>query len=188
MSGRDKFQSYKGMINIFVALIRVLPKKNREYLLSLTRNIKNLKGLGLRYIVFKSLCASCGENVAIFEGVYIKNSAKISVGNNVSVHPMSYIEGGGGLDIGSDVSIAHGVTIMTINHGYKSKDIPIKYQDSIPKKVVVGNNVWIGARAVILPGVTIGDGCVVAAGAVVTKDITERSVVAGVPARRIKGR
>lgn len=188
MSGRDKFQRYKGIMNVFISLVALLPLKIRKRLMSSTRKMKNIKGIGVRYVLFKSISAGCGENVAIFEDVIINNCENISVGSNVSIHPMTYLEGRGGLDIGNDVSIAHGVTIMTTNHGYQSLDIPIKYQDSISKKVTIGNDVWIGARAVILAGVTIGDGSIVAAGAVVTKDISSRTVVAGVPAKTIKKR
>lgn len=188
MSGRDKFQRHKGIMNVFIYLMALLPLKIRKYLMSSTRKIKNIKGIGIRYAVFKSISAGCGENVAIFEDVILNTCENISVGSNVSIHPMTYLEGRGGLDIGNDVSIAHGVTIMSTNHGYQRTDLPIKYQDSIFKKVTIGNDVWIGARAVILAGVTIGDGSIVAAGAVVTKDVSSRTVVAGVPAKIIKKR
>ena len=74
------------------------------------------------------------------------------------------------------------MVIATLNHGLTPKN----RQDLIPQKVVIGKNVWIGAHATILPGVTIGDNCVIGAGAVVSKDIPSDCVAVGVPARVVK--
>jgi acetyltransferase-like isoleucine patch superfamily enzyme len=112
----------------------------------------------------------------------------MEIGNNVSIHPMCYIEAKGGLVIGNDVSIAHGVTIMTTTHIYDKTDIPIKDQGSVANNVVIKDNVWIGAKATLLCGITVNQGAIVGAGAVVTKTIPANAVVAGVPARIIKMR
>lgn len=78
--------------------------------------------------------------------------------------------------------IGHQVVIATLNHDFD----PSKRAEMTAKKVVLGKNVWVGSHATILPGVTVGDGSIIAAGAVVTKDVPERCIAAGVPARVIK--
>lgn len=92
----------------------------------------------------------------------------------------------GPVTIGSHVNLAQGITVTALNHNFENPDLRIDEQGVSTKPVVIGNDVWIGANAVILPGVTIGEHCVVAAGAVVTKDVPPRSLVGGVPAKVIK--
>ena len=88
--------------------------------------------------------------------------------------------------IGSHVNLAQGITVTALNHNFEETDKRIDEQGISTKPVVIGDDVWIGANAVILPGVTIGSHCVVAAGAVVTKDVPAHSLVGGVPAKLIK--
>ena len=81
------------------------------------------------------------------------------------------------------------VVILTLNHEYSDIHKPIGWQGMKPrKKVTIGNDVWLGQRVMIMPGVTIGNGSIVAAGAVVTKDIPPYSIVGGVPAKVLKNR
>lgn len=88
--------------------------------------------------------------------------------------------------IGNHVNLAQGITVSALNHNFEDKNKRIDEQGITTKPVMIGNDVWIGANAVVLPGVTIGKHCVVAAGAVVTKDVPDNSLVAGVPAKLIK--
>ena len=88
--------------------------------------------------------------------------------------------------IGNHVNLAQGITVTALNHNYADSSRRIDEQGISTKPVVIGDDVWIGANAVILPGVTIGRHVVVAAGAVVTKDVPDYSLVAGVPAKVIK--
>ena len=92
----------------------------------------------------------------------------------------------GPVRIGSHVNLAQGITVTALNHNFKDSDKRIDEQGVSTNPVTIGNDIWIGANAVILPGVTIGDHSVVAAGAVVTKDVPAHSLVAGVPAKVIK--
>ena len=92
----------------------------------------------------------------------------------------------GPVTIGSHVNLAQGITITALNHNFEDKNKRIDEQGVSTKPVVIGDDVWIGANAVILPGVTIGKHAVVAAGAVVTTDVPENTVVGGVPAKVIK--
>ena len=82
--------------------------------------------------------------------------------------------------------LAQGITVSALNHNFEDKNKRIDEQGITTKPVMIGDDVWIGANAVILPGVTIGKHCVVAAGAVVTKDVPDNSLIAGVPAKLIK--
>lgn len=90
--------------------------------------------------------------------------------------------------IGRNVIMGPDVKIYTKNHRFESLDIPIQYQGHTEEKVVIGNDVWIGANTVILPGVTVEDHVIIAAGSVVTKDVPCYAVVGGIPAKVIKYR
>ena len=92
----------------------------------------------------------------------------------------------GPVEIGSHVNLAQGITVTALNHNFSDASKRIDEQGVSTTPVTIEDDVWIGANAVILPGVTIGEHCVVAAGAVVTKDVPPHSLVAGVPAKVIK--
>lgn len=92
----------------------------------------------------------------------------------------------GPVTIGSHVNLAQGITVTALNHNFEDSDKRIDEQGVSTAPVIIEDDIWIGANAVILPGVTIGNHSVVAAGAVVTKDIPPHSLVAGVPAKIIK--
>ena len=106
----------------------------------------------------------------------------ISFGNRVDVGENVVIRGGGGISIGNDVLIAAGAALVSEGHPVN----PPRWGRNVSKPIRIGNEVWIGANAVVLPGVTIGDGSIVAAGAVVSCDVPDNVVVAGVPARVIR--
>ena len=92
----------------------------------------------------------------------------------------------GPVEIGDNVNLAQGITVTALNHNFNDTNKRIDEQGVSTNPVTIEDDVWIGANAVILPGVTIGNHCVIAAGAVVTKDIPPHSLVAGVPAKVIK--
>lgn len=92
----------------------------------------------------------------------------------------------GPVTIGSHVNLAQGITVTALNHNFSNPQQRIDEQGVSTQPVNIGDDVWIGANAVILPGVNIGNHCVVAAGAVVTKDVPDNTLVAGVPAKPIK--
>ena len=92
----------------------------------------------------------------------------------------------GPVEIGSHVNLAQGITVTALNHNFSDTSKRIDEQGVSTNPVTIEDDVWVGANAVILPGVTIGEHCVVAAGAVVTKDVPPHSLVAGVPAKVIK--
>lgn len=188
MRGRDKFAKFKSVISFCSKMLNIFPKKMQRTMLVKFRNVTGLKGIVLRYMLLKNLCASCGDNVSVHPGVYIFNPQNLKIGDNVSIHPMSYIEAYGGITIRSDVSIAHNVTIMSVTHNFENKEIPINNQGITGMPVEICDNVWIGAKAVILGNVKVSRGCVIGASALVNKDTQENAVYAGVPARFIKNR
>ncbi len=122
------------------------------------------------------------ETFGLFPPFYTDFGKNITVGKNVFINSGCCFQDQGGITIGDGCLIGHQVVLATLNHDL----LPENRANMIAKPIVLGKNVWIGAHATILSGVTIGDNAVIAAGAVVTKDVPENSVAAGVPARIIK--
>jgi len=112
----------------------------------------------------------------------------ITIGDHSTVNPFCILYGHGGLNIGNGVRIAAHTVIIPANHNYEDPDAYIYTQRITKKGIRIMDDVWIGSGAKILDGVTIGKGAVVGAGAVVTKDVSDYMVVAGVPAKIIKCR
>lgn len=123
-----------------------------------------------------------GENFGLFPPFYTDCGINITVGKNVFINSCCCFQDQGGIEIGDGTMIGHQVVIATLNHDL----IPENRQDMVARKVKIGKNVWIGSHATILQGVSIGDNAVVAAGSVVTCDVPENAIVAGVPAKTKK--
>lgn len=143
-------------------------------------------GNRLRRLFYKFYLKKTGYNLTVSVNVHIEVPKNITIGNNCSFNRGCWISGGGGLEIGNDVIVGPKVIIHSANHNYSDFTIPIRVQGHIFKKVTIFNNVWIGAGAIILPGVTINSNCIVGAGAVVTKDVPSNCIVGGSPAKIIK--
>lgn len=120
--------------------------------------------------------------VRVFPPLYADFGKNIHLGENVFINDCCHFQDHGGVTLGDGCQIGHGVVFATLNHGLAPQDRHTTY----PAPIVLGRNVWVGANATILQGVTIGDNAVVAAGAVVTKDVAANTVVGGVPARLIR--
>jgi acetyltransferase-like isoleucine patch superfamily enzyme len=142
-------------------------------------------GIFLRSAVYKSLFKKLGENVVIMEGTKILYFENIKIGDYCSLNEQCYLHGKGNITIGSWVRIGWNVSLITIKHRFSDRTTKIKKQGISISPIVIGDDVWIGANAIILEGVTIGTGAVIAAGAVVTKEVPEYAIVAGVPAKII---
>ena len=145
--------------------------------------------LGSKYIrrffcgmIFKRM----GKNVNIENGAFFSSGREIEIGDNSGLGLDCRVTGP--LKIGNNVMIGPDVMIFTQNHGTERLDIPMRMQTGAKKPVSIGDDVWIAARVIILPGITIGNGAILAAGAVVTKDVPEYAVVGGNPAKIIKFR
>lgn len=122
------------------------------------------------------------DGFRLFPPIYTDFGKNIHLGKNVFINSGCCFQDQGGIDIGDDCLIGHQVVFATLNHDPE----PQKRGNNIAKPIKLGQNVWIGAHATILPGVSIGDHAIVAAGAVVNKDVPAFSIVAGVPAKIIK--
>ena len=107
----------------------------------------------------------------------------VSIGTGTRINADVILDCRGGIEIGDHVSISPQVAIVTADHDHQAADFALRH-----RRVVIEDHVWIGMRATILPGVRVGRGAVVAAGAVVTRDVEPGSIVAGVPARRVAQR
>lgn len=122
------------------------------------------------------------SSFGLFPPFYSDFGKNITVGKNVFINSGCRFQDQGGITIGDGTLIGHNVVLATLNHDFSAKNRSTLH----PAPIVIGKNVWIGANATIVPGVTIGDGSIIAAGAVVTKDVPENAVVGGVPAKIIK--
>ena len=112
----------------------------------------------------------------------------IKIGDRTTFNNDCFFGCAGGIEIGNDVVAGQYVRFHAENHNYDDMDLLIKYQGVTHRGIKIGNNCWIGSGAVFLDGAELGDGCVVAANAVVTKKFPTNSVIGGVPARIIKNR
>ncbi len=186
--GRDLFNKYRKILIFASDCCSIFPLGLRCKLFERKRYSKGLYGIAVRYILFRSIAEKCGDNVLINQGCFILHADKLSVGSNVSMQPMCYIDAAGGVSIGNDVSIAHSATILSTSHNYSGSTLPIKDQGMASSPCVIKDNIWIGAKATILCGIIIESGSVVGAGAVVTHNVEANSVIAGVPAKKIKDR
>ncbi|RWU08706.1 acyltransferase [Pedobacter chitinilyticus] len=114
---------------------------------------------------------------------------KITIGNNCSINPYTIIYGhGNGVEIGSNVLIAGHCMIIPSNHNFRDNKVPINQQGSTSRGIKIENDVWLGTGVKVLDGVTIAKGCIIAAGAVVTKSTEAYGIYMGVPAKKTKSR
>lgn len=121
-------------------------------------------------------------SLSLFPPFYTDFGKNMKIGKHVFVHSGCHFQDHGGIVIGDGTMIECNVVLTTLNH-----DVVPRYRsDLIPRPIIIGSNVWIGAGATIVPGITVGDHAVVAAGAVVTRDVPANTVVAGVPAKVIE--
>jgi maltose O-acetyltransferase len=132
--------------------------------------------------------AARGVGVEIVPRGTFENPERIRIGNYVLIGHGAAFHGVGGIEIGDNISFSPNVHIHTSNHRYEGGEAIPYDQVSYLKPVRVESHAWIGANVLIAPGVTIGEGAVVAMGSVVTRDVAPLTVVAGNPARPIKQR
>lgn len=122
------------------------------------------------------------DSFRVFPPFYTDFGKNITVGEGVFINACCHFQDHGGVTLGDGCQIGHNVVFATLNHDVN----PAMRSYTYPAPIVLGRKVWVGSNATILPGVTIGDNSIVAAGAVVTKDVPANTIVGGVPARRIK--
>ncbi len=138
----------------------------------------------LRWLVTRPFTASLGK-VRIYEGVTFWYPYRIRIGQDVTLNEWVYLGGFGGLTIGSHVRIGHRTSVITSDHIYDDLTLPIHEQGLAHAEVAIEDNVWIGCNVTILKGVRIGEGAIIAAGAVVTRNVPAYAIFGGVPAKQI---
>lgn len=163
---------------LYYCLLRYLPASKQKYF----KVIKNI-----RSAIGPFIFDQCGKNINIESMAYFGSGKGISIGNNSGIGLRCILSSP--CYIGDDVMMGPDVVIITKNHKFSRTDIPMRLQgSSLPKKVCIKNDVWIGQRAMIMPGVVIGEGAIIAAGAVVTHDVPAYAIVGGIPAKILKFR
>jgi len=174
--------------------------------------VPGVTGRLLREIVVKKLVKKVGENLSLGVGVTITGHKNIEMGSNISIMNYSCLHAhhdatlklgnnisinsnttigaadGGTIIIGNNVLIAQNVVLRASDHEHRDINIPINQQGHTGGQIIIGNDCWIGANAVITRNVRIGDHSIVAAGAVVTKDVESFEIVGGVPAKLMRKR
>ena len=143
----------------------------------------NLGQKKIRAFFARKFLSCCGKNVDVQKGASFSHRCQIGERTGIGRNSKLY----GPVFIGNDVMMGPECWIYTQNHEYRSLEKPMREQGPQPERPVhIGNNVWIGGRVTILPGVTIGDNTVIGAGSVVNKDIPSNVVAVGNPCRVIK--
>lgn len=139
----------------------------------------------LRRLCGKVMLEHCGKKVNIEKNALFSHKVSLGDYSGIGVNAKIY----GRCTIGNYVMMGEDCTIITRNHNFSRTDIPMMGQGFAEERpVYIGNDVWIGDRVIILPGVTIEDGCIIGAGSVVTHDIPAYSIAVGNPARVIRSR
>lgn len=141
----------------------------------------------VRRILLKRVFKNCGTHVNIEKGAYIGKGSNISIGDysGIGINCRLY----GTVSIGKDVMMGPEVIILSSNHDFSDISKPMRLQGkSQERPVVIGNDIWIGTRAIIFPGVKIGDGAIIGAGSIVTHNVDSYAIVAGNPAKVIRYR
>jgi len=140
----------------------------------------------IRAYLASGMLVESGKNINIEKGALFGCNIKLGDNSGIGIN-CRLTEGP--ITIGNNVMMGPDVIIHTRNHSHNRCDIPMNEQGfEDAKPVSIGNDVWIGSRVIILPGVTIGDGCIIGAGTVVTKSIESFSIAAGNPAKIVKKR
>ena len=141
----------------------------------------------VRFYTCRYLFAKCGNNVNIETRAFFGTGAQITIGENsgIGVNCRLY----GKVTIGKNVMMAPDVVILTRHHEFAQTAVPMIEQGAQEERPVsIGDDVWIGTRVIILPGVSIGSGVIIGTGAVVTKSVSDWSIAAGNPARVVRSR
>ena len=152
--------------------LRITSKLNNSY--QTPENIVKIfseligKPIDPSFAMFPPFYTDCGKNITVGKRVFINSGCRF--------------QDQGGITIKDDALIGHNAVLATLNHGF----LPDDRKDITPSPIVIGKNVWLGANVTVLPGVTVGDNSILAAGAVVSQDVPPNTVVGGVPAKFIK--
>jgi acetyltransferase-like isoleucine patch superfamily enzyme len=160
---------------------RVLPRRVLSGLLwQLTFATAVVPSHHLRLWIYRTLGMQIGRRARVHRGLEIRAAKHVAIGARTIVGFDCILDGRGGIELGDDVNLSSEVAIWTMQHDHRSADF-----GAVVGRVQVGDRAWLSFRTTILPGVTIGEGAVVAAGSIVTKDVLPYAIVAGVPAVQV---
>ncbi|MDE6273349.1 MAG: acyltransferase [Muribaculaceae bacterium] len=163
----------------------------KRYLDGLTRYFDIQTGMipshNIRRFLYKYIFrVNIAKGAVIYYGTEIRNHSKLSIGRNTIIGDKAILDARNGIEIGDNVNFSTGVQIWTQQHAHR--DPWFRCLSSPEYRVRIGDRAWIGPRVTILHSVSIGEGAVIAAGSVVTKDVAPFSIFAGIPARKIGDR
>lgn len=164
-------------IFLYYAFLKHLPASTNQYTIWIRK---------VRSYIASRCFDSFGKKVNIEKGASFGTGKGICIGNNSGIGVNCRVHGP--LNIGNDVMMGPDVVILTNSHIFTDLSLPMRCQGETVAPVYIGDDVWIGTRVIILPGVRIGNGVIIGAGAVVTKDIPDYAVVGGIPAKIIRYR
>ena len=163
---------------LYYGVLQFLPATNNRYFKAIRP---------IRSFVAKILFKKSGKNINIERRANFGSGSDISIGDNSGIGINAHIRGP--LEIGNNVMMGPDVIILSSSHEFDNIDIPMNKQGVKPKeKVIINDDVWIGTRVIILPGITIGQGAIIGAGAVVTKNVLDYAIIGGNPAKVIRFR
>jgi len=148
--------------------------------LGLTKLVGFVPSQRIRQVLYKRLGVSIGLGSVVYHGCEIRSPANLKIGSYSAIGDGCKLDARYGICIGDSVNLSSGVWIWTMQHDHSANDF-----GCVGGKVHIDDFVWVSCRTVILPGVTIGKGAVIAAGAVVTKDVEPFAIMGGVPAKKI---
>lgn len=137
----------------------------------------------LRVFILSLLGADVCRGAVLYHGLEVRSPRNLHLGANTSIGDSCTLDARGGLWVGECVNLSTGVQVWTLQHDYRDQGFA-----TVAKSVRIEDYAWLSARSIIIPGVTVGRGAVVAAGAVVVKDVPPLAVVAGNPARQVGSR
>lgn len=167
-------------IALYYGLLRYLPDEAEHSIFRIFNRMRSAAA--------KRLLKKCGEGINVHQNVYFGQGHNIEIGSYSHLGVNCSLASRGGVVIGNYVLMGPDILILTGKHIFTDIDVPILQQGMEYEKVEIGNDVWIGARVIILPGVKIGDKSIIGSGSVVTSDVAPGDIVGGVPARQIRNR
>lgn len=158
-------------------------KYYRGFRLWFLRIVGNLPSHNLRKLVYRAYGMKIGHRTYIYAGAEIRSPEAIVIGDDCIIGHNAILDGRYGIEIGNNVNLSTGVWIWTMQHDPQSPTF-----EAVGGKVTIHDNAWVSGRAIILPSISVGEGAVIASGAVVTKDVLPYTMIGGVPARLIGDR
>ena len=150
-------------------------------------DVGRIPSVSVRRSLYRLLGAVIGSHAVIHYGSEIRCPKRLEIGKGSIVGDNAILDARCGLVIGRHVNISSNVSIYTLQHDYRDRKFHCNVEQR-RMKVEIGDRVWLGANVIVLPGVTIGEGAVCCAGAVIAKDVPPFSVMAGIPAQQIRER